>query len=86
MHKFLRAIGFSKIKRDELKTILTYVEKHPTTEKAAIDSEETNLWKLQKSLEISSESRSEEFIEKTISLRWNITIHTFLGKVFLPEK
>lgn len=39
MHKFLRAIGFSKIKRDELKTILTYVEKHPTTEKAAIDSE-----------------------------------------------
>ncbi|MBO5487481.1 MAG: DUF3881 family protein [Eubacterium sp.] len=39
MHKFLRAIGFSNIKKKELEEILKQIEEHPTTQKAAKDSE-----------------------------------------------
>ncbi len=39
MHKFLRAIGFSNIKKEELELIFDEIMKHPTVEKSATDSE-----------------------------------------------
>ena len=39
MHKFLRAIGFSNLKKEELQNIFDQIMKHPTVEKTAMDSE-----------------------------------------------
>lgn len=39
MHKFLRAIGFSNIKKGELELLFDQIMKHPTVEKSATDSE-----------------------------------------------
>jgi hypothetical protein len=39
MHQYLRAIGFSKIKKEELEAIFSNIVKYPTVEKAATDSE-----------------------------------------------
>lgn len=39
MHKFLRAIGFSELKKDQLKMLFEHILKSPTARKAAIDSE-----------------------------------------------
>lgn len=39
MHKFLRAVGFSKITKEEMKEMITHITKWPTIEKAATDSE-----------------------------------------------
>ncbi len=39
MHKFLRAIGFSKLKKEDLELIFDQIMKHPTVEKSATDSE-----------------------------------------------
>lgn len=39
MHKFLRSIGFSEIKKEELEDILKIVLDNPTVHKTAIDSE-----------------------------------------------
>lgn len=39
MHKFLRAIGFSNVKKKEMKKITEYIIQYPTVEKAATDSE-----------------------------------------------
>lgn len=39
MHKFLRAIGFSEIKKDELEELFLQIMKYPTVQKAATDSE-----------------------------------------------
>lgn len=40
MHKFLRAIGFSKIKKEELEKLFDEIIEHPTVQKIAEDSEE----------------------------------------------
>ena len=39
MHKFLRSIGFSELKKEELEDVLKTVLDNPTVHKAAIDSE-----------------------------------------------
>lgn len=39
MHKFLRAIGFSEMTREEIKEVAAHIVECPTTEKAATDSE-----------------------------------------------
>lgn len=39
MHKFLRAIGFSELKKEQLKDLFEQILKSPTTRKAAADSE-----------------------------------------------
>jgi hypothetical protein len=39
VHQYLRAIGFSKINKDELKAIFQNIVKYPTIEKTATDSE-----------------------------------------------
>lgn len=39
MHKFLRAIGFSDMKKEEMKEMVEHIVKYPTVEKAATDSE-----------------------------------------------
>ena len=39
MHKFLRAIGFSKLNKEGLENIFDYIINNPTVEKAATDSE-----------------------------------------------
>lgn len=39
MHKFLRAIGFSQLKKEELEQIFDDIILHPTVQKAATDSE-----------------------------------------------
>lgn len=39
MHKFLRAIGFSEMTREEIKEAAAHIVECPTTEKAATDSE-----------------------------------------------
>lgn len=39
MHKFLRAIGFSKMKKEELEEIFAQIIKAPTVQKVAVDSE-----------------------------------------------
>lgn len=39
MHKFLRAIGFSELKKEEMKKIFQQIIEHPTVRKIATDSE-----------------------------------------------
>ncbi len=39
MHKYLRAIGFSEIKKEELKEICRQIETHPAVQKVSKDSE-----------------------------------------------
>lgn len=39
MHKFLRAIGFSEITKEELEQVFTQIVEAPTVHKAAVDSE-----------------------------------------------
>ena len=48
MHKFLRAIGFSNIKKDELEEICRQIEIHPTVQKVAKDSEGNEFAELSK--------------------------------------
>ena len=42
MHKFLRAIGFSDLKKDELENIFQKILENPTTRRAATDFSEGN--------------------------------------------
>lgn len=39
MHKFLRSIGFSTLKKEELKELFEEILKHPTTRRVSTDSE-----------------------------------------------
>lgn len=48
MHKFLRAIGFSDIRKEELEKICSQIEKYPTVQKAAKDSEGNEFAELSK--------------------------------------
>ena len=48
MHKFLRAIGFSNIKKDELEEICRQIEIHPTVQKVSKDSEGNEFAELSK--------------------------------------
>lgn len=48
MHKFLRAVGFSKISKEELKQLLKTIIEHPTTQKTAEDSEGNEFAELSK--------------------------------------
>lgn len=48
MHKYLRAIGFSNIKKDELEEICRQIEIHPTVQKVSKDSEGNEFAELSK--------------------------------------
>ena len=48
MHKFLRAIGFSKIKKEELEHLFQQIVEHPTVQKIAEDSEGNEFAELSK--------------------------------------
>ena len=48
MHKFLRAVGFSKITKEELETLFQKIIDHPTVQKAAEDSEGNEFAELSK--------------------------------------
>lgn len=48
MHKYLRAVGFSNITKNELEEIVMHVVNNPTVEKAAIDSEENEFVEISK--------------------------------------
>lgn len=48
MHKFLRAIGFSQLKKEELEQIFDNIILHPTVQKAATDSEENEFVEISK--------------------------------------
>ena len=48
MHKFLRAVGFSKITKEELETLFQKIMDHPTVQKAAEDSEGNEFAELSK--------------------------------------
>lgn len=48
MHKFLRSIGFSELKKDELKQIFEQIQKNPTVHKVATDSEGNEFAELSK--------------------------------------
>ena len=48
MHKFLRAIGFSEISKDELEEIFKKIMDHPTVMKIAEDSEGNEFAELSK--------------------------------------
>ena len=39
MHKFLRAVGFSDISKEEMTELIEKIVEHPTTEKISRDSE-----------------------------------------------
>lgn len=48
MHKFLRSIGFSNIKKKEMENIINDIVQYPTVEKAATDSEENEFVEISK--------------------------------------
>ena len=48
MHKYLRAIGFSGIKKEELEQIFEQIIKAPTVQKVAVDSEGNEFAELSK--------------------------------------
>ena len=48
MHKFLRSIGFSNIKKKEMEKIINDIVQYPTVEKAATDSEENEFVEISK--------------------------------------
>ena len=48
MHKFLRAIGFSEIRKEELEEICRQIEMHPTVQKVSRDSEGNEFAELSK--------------------------------------
>ncbi len=48
LHKFLRSVGFSNIKKEELQQIFKNITEHPTTQKAAEDSEGNEFAELSK--------------------------------------
>lgn len=53
MHKFLRAVGFSKITKEELNDIFQKIIERPMPQKVAEDSEGNEFAELLSSLEIS---------------------------------
>lgn len=53
MHKFLRAVGFSKITKEELNDIFQKIIERPMLQKVAEDSEVMSLQNSLSSLEIS---------------------------------
>lgn len=48
MHRYLRAIGFSDMKKEELKKICRQIEEHPTVQKVSRDSEGNEFAELSK--------------------------------------
>lgn len=50
MHRYLRAVGFSNINREELRELFQEILNKPTTQKVAIDSEENEFAELSKEL------------------------------------
>lgn len=48
MHKFLRSIGFSDIKKKEMENIIHDIVQYPTVEKAATDSEQNEFVEISK--------------------------------------
>ena len=48
MHKFLRSIGFSNVKKKEMENIINDIVQYPTVEKAATDSEENEFVEISK--------------------------------------
>ena len=48
MHKFLRAVGFSNIKKEELEILCREIVKHPTVQKVSTDSEGNEFAELSK--------------------------------------
>ncbi len=48
MHKFLRAVGFSEIKKEELEQLFKQIIEHPTVQKIAEDSEGNEFAELSK--------------------------------------
>lgn len=85
MHRFLRAIGFSEIGREELDKVLKQIIEYPTVEKAAGDSEGNEFAEISKEFGDFLVFRFGESIKKMILLKWNITILIFVENQFLPE-
>lgn len=48
MHKFLKSIGFSNVKKKEMEKIINDIVQYPTVEKAATDSEENEFVEISK--------------------------------------
>lgn len=82
MHKFLRAIGFSHITKEQLQHIFADIISAPTVQKAALDSEGNEFAELSKEYGDFSESLSEACITKMIPLRWNITIRICVERTY----
>ena len=76
MHKYLRAIGFSGIKKEELEQIFEQIIKAPPFQ---------NLRNCLKNLENFSEYRFAAYTVKMIHSKWSITIRIYVGEVFLRE-
>ena len=76
MHKFLRAIGFSNIRKKDLEIILDEIVEHPEMMKITKDSE-GNSQNYQDHLLLILVLRSAVIIRMTIRLKWNIITLTY---------
>ena len=70
MHKFLRAIGFSNIRKKDLEIILDEIIEHPEMMKITKDSEGNEFAELSRSLILVLQSAV--IIKTMIHLKWNI--------------
>ena len=84
MHKFLRAIGFSHITKEQLQHIFADIISAPTVQKAALDSEGNEFAELSKEYG-DFFGISVRGVYNEDDLRWIITIHIFLAQCYPQE-
>lgn len=85
MHKYLRAIGFSEIKKEELEKLWEQIEERPDDLRAAEDSEGNEFAELRKVSAQDSVFLCAEFSVRMTALNVSIIIRIFLEKQFPPE-
>ena len=82
MHKFLRAIGFSHITKEQLQHIFADIISAPRFRRLHLIRRAMNLQNSQRSMEIFLESLSGVCIMRMIPLRWNITIRIYVERTY----
>ena len=85
MHKFLRAVGLSDIKKEELEKICKDIEEKPDTIKVAEDSEGNEFAELCHQFGDFFGLTLRGTYRKMTHLRWIITIRIFLAQCYPQE-
>ena len=82
MHKFLRAIGFSHITKEQLQHIFADIISAPTVQKAALDSEGNEFAELSKEYGDFFGISVRGVYNEDDTLRWNITIRICVERTY----